>query len=117
MNADHHEDEEVREDFLLVEESVGRVVSPVVLKEWLIPGEKAYWHPGSRSDEIHMNNVRAKVVKNEETETMTDRKGRLLYPWRRVEYNEILVQGSKYIDAQLSVFSFLFSFPYFLCLS
>lgn len=97
MSSDENEDEvQVCEDFLLVEETHGRAVSPVIYKEWLIPGEKAYWHPGSRSDHAHMDTVNAKIVKNAETENMKDKKGRLKYRWRKVPYNEILIQGRKY---------------------
>lgn len=83
------------ENYLIVEETTTRFTS-IVYKGWMIEDEKAYWHPGCKSDYQYMDVLRHRTAVNTTEIQIEDKKIRL--KWQKVRYNEILFQSSKYTD-------------------
>lgn len=88
-------EEEKLEDYIIVEEEIGSFMT-IIYREWLIPNESSFWHPGLPSDYRHMDAVRNHIIKNLKTETETDKRGKLVYNWTKIKYRSIIESSSKY---------------------
>lgn len=75
--------------YLIVEEE-GKCMS-IIYREWLIPGEKKYWHPGLKSDNLYLQTLRDKITKNDER----DFQGKSKYNWNEVKFKKISKESGK----------------------